>query len=139
MVPAKDEALNLPLLFEKFAEQMSSRRLRGEVIIVDDGSTDGTYEVARAGAAQYRWLRVKRHPTNLGLTAALKTGFDAARNDIMLFWPADLQSAWLLSRQGRFVEAEEALARVRAVVPDHPEVASIERWIAERRGPENDG
>jgi glycosyltransferase involved in cell wall biosynthesis len=91
VVPAKDEEENLPLLFEKFNEQMSSRRLRGEVIVVDDGSTDGTYEVARAGAAQYRWLRLKRHSTNLGLTAALKTGFDAARNDIMLFWPADLQ------------------------------------------------
>jgi glycosyltransferase involved in cell wall biosynthesis len=91
VVPAKDEEENLPLLFEKFNEQMSRRRLRGEVILVDDGSSDGTYEVARAGAAQYRWLRVKRHATNLGLTAALKTGFDAARNDIMLFWPADLQ------------------------------------------------
>ena len=91
VVPARDEALNLPLLFEKFAEQMSRRRLKGEVIIVDDGSTDGTYEIAKAGAAQYHWLRVKRHPINLGLTAALKTGFDAARNDIMMFWPADLQ------------------------------------------------
>jgi len=37
------------------------------------------FEVARAGAAQYRWLRAKRHTTNRGLTAALKTGFEAAR------------------------------------------------------------
>ena len=91
VVPAKDEELNLPLLFEKFNEQMTSGRLQGEVILIDDGSTDGTYEVAKAGAAQYRWLRVKRHRANLGLTAALKTGFEAARNDIMIFWPADLQ------------------------------------------------
>lgn len=91
VVPAKDEAENLPLLFEKFAEQFHSRKLHGEVVVVDDGSTDATYDVAKAGAAQYRWLRVKRHSVNRGLTAALKTGFDAARNNIMLFWPADLQ------------------------------------------------
>lgn len=91
VVPAKDEAENLPLLFEKFGEQFRNRRLQGEVVLVDDGSTDATFDVAKAGAAQYRWLRVKRHKMNRGLTAALKTGFDAARNDIMLFWPADLQ------------------------------------------------
>jgi glycosyltransferase involved in cell wall biosynthesis len=91
VVPAFNEAENLPLLFEKFAEQFSRGALTGEVILVDDGSTDGTNEVARAGAAQYRWLRVRHHTHNRGLTAALKTGFDAARFDILAFWPADLQ------------------------------------------------
>ncbi len=91
VIPAKDEEENLPLLIEKLAEQFRRGRLRGEVILVDDGSTDGTYEIARAGSAQYRWLRVRRHGVNRGLTEALKTGFDSARNDIMVFWPADLQ------------------------------------------------
>jgi glycosyltransferase involved in cell wall biosynthesis len=91
VIPAMDEAENLPVLFEKFNVLFEQRRLQGEVILVDDGSTDATYEIARAGAAQYRWLRVKRHPINRGLTAALKTGFEAARNEILVFWPADLQ------------------------------------------------
>lgn len=91
VVPAKNEAENLPLLFEKFATEFTKHNLRGEVIVVDDGSEDGTYDIARAGSEQYRWLRVVRHPVNLGLTAALKTGFDAASHDILLFWPADLQ------------------------------------------------
>jgi len=91
VIPAKDEEENLPLLIEKLAEQFRRGRLRGEVILVDDGSTDGTYEIARAGSAQHRWLRVRRHGVNRGLTEALKTGFDSARNDIMVFWPADLQ------------------------------------------------
>jgi len=55
------------------------------------------------------------------------------------FWPADLQVAWWLSRQGRFVEAERALDKVREVVPEHRDIAAIERWIAERRGPAEDG
>jgi len=91
VVPAYNEAENLPLLFEKFAEQFSRQAIQGEVIVVDDGSTDGTYDIARAGAAQYRWLRVRRHAHNRGLTAALKTGFDASNFDILAFWPADLQ------------------------------------------------
>jgi len=54
------------------------------------------------------------------------------------FWPAELQRAWFLSRQGRFGEAERAVEKVRAIVPEHPDIASIERWIAERRGGEGD-
>lgn len=91
VVPAKNEEENLPLLFEKFDVEFAKRKLRGEVIVVDDGSEDGTYDVAMAGSGQYRWLRVVRHSVNMGLTAALKTGFETARNDILLFWPADLQ------------------------------------------------
>ena len=53
VVPAKNEAENLPLLFEKFAAEFAKNRLRGEVILVDDGSDDGTYEIARAGSGQY--------------------------------------------------------------------------------------
>lgn len=55
------------------------------------------------------------------------------------YWPADLQAAWWLSRQGRLAEAEQALDRVREVVPEHRDIAAIERWIAERRGPAEDG
>jgi glycosyltransferase involved in cell wall biosynthesis len=64
----------------------------GELLLVDDGSTDGTGAVAEELRAQYPFLSVVRHRRNLGLTAALRTGFHAVRGDMVLFLPADLES-----------------------------------------------
>jgi tetratricopeptide (TPR) repeat protein len=47
------------------------------------------------------------------------------------FWPADLMRAWILVRDGRSAEATEAIERVRAQMPDHPDLATLERMIDE--------
>jgi glycosyltransferase involved in cell wall biosynthesis len=91
VVPAYNEAENIPLLVEKFDEMFKKSRLRGEVIIVNDGSTDGTLQKANEASDRYRFLRVVSHKVNRGLTAALDTGFSMARGNILLLWPADLQ------------------------------------------------
>jgi glycosyltransferase involved in cell wall biosynthesis len=64
----------------------------GELVLVDDGSTDGTGDLAESLRGGYPFLRVLRHRRNLGLTAALRTGFAAVRGDLILFLPADLES-----------------------------------------------
>lgn len=56
-----------------------------ELIVVDDGSIDGTAEIAEAVAG----VTVIRHPTNRGYGAAIKTGFRAARGDLLAFLDAD--------------------------------------------------
>jgi glycosyltransferase involved in cell wall biosynthesis len=91
VVPAYCEEGNLELLAEKFDEMFTSAEFTGEVILVDDGSTDGTYDVACKLAERYDFWRVMRHRGNQGLTAALETGFSIARGDIYVFYPADLQ------------------------------------------------
>ena len=91
VVPAYNEAENIPILTEKFADMFQKSRLRGEVIIVDDGSTDATLGKAQEAAGRYRFIRVVNHKVNRGLTAALETGFSIARGKILLLWPADLQ------------------------------------------------
>jgi glycosyltransferase involved in cell wall biosynthesis len=91
VVPAYNEAENIPLLMEEFSKMFSSTRMNGEVILVDDGSTDGTFLKARGYQEKYHFLKVAFHKRNRGLTDALMTGFSKARGRIFVFWPADLQ------------------------------------------------
>ena len=69
-----------------------ARRQRRIAVFVDDGSTDGTGAIADGSAQTYPFLRVLHHRRNLGLTAALRTGFQAVRGELILFLPADLES-----------------------------------------------
>jgi glycosyltransferase involved in cell wall biosynthesis len=62
-----------------------------EVIIVDDGSTDATPQIARRMAEQYPAVRVISHPTNRGPGSALTTGFAESRNEVICFHAADQQ------------------------------------------------
>ncbi len=92
VIPARNEAGNLAPLMEKIARAFDTQRLCGEVVLVDDGSSDGTGAEADALAQTYPFLRVLHHRRNRGLTDALKTGFRAVRGDRIIFLPADLES-----------------------------------------------
>ncbi len=62
-----------------------------EIIIVNDGSTDGTKELAEQLSGQYENLRVVNHDTNKGYGAALRTGFAAAKKDYVFYTDGDGQ------------------------------------------------
>jgi glycosyltransferase involved in cell wall biosynthesis len=92
LAPAYNEAGSIPLLIEKLERTLAAVGRSAEVVIVNDGSTDGTADALRAAQERYLWLRVIHHRRNLGLTEALRTGFAAVRGEVIVFIPADLES-----------------------------------------------
>jgi glycosyltransferase involved in cell wall biosynthesis len=92
LVPAKDEAENLPLFMELAdAAFRADDRVRYEVVVVDDGSVDETWRVLGELQQRYPFLRVARHRSRRGIADALRTGYQSANGDVLVFYPADLQ------------------------------------------------
>jgi len=91
LVPAKDEAENLPEFVQQCADALRSTPYVCEVVVVDDGSVDETGPVLQRLKQQYEFLRVVTHRSQRGIADALKSAGDAARGRIFVFYPADLQ------------------------------------------------
>jgi glycosyltransferase involved in cell wall biosynthesis len=91
LVPAKDEAENLPEFMRLAAEAFAGRPEAYEVVVVDDGSVDGSWAVLQELARRYPWLRAVRHRTRRGIADALRTGYLHSRGHVLVFYPADLQ------------------------------------------------
>ena len=91
LVPAKDEADNLPEFIRLCAELAASVKFSMEVVVVDDGSRDATAEVLATLQETHPSLRVVTHRRQRGIADALRTASEAASGEIFVFYPADLQ------------------------------------------------
>jgi dolichol-phosphate mannosyltransferase len=78
VIPVFNEKGNLQPLIDE-VERTLAGRMRFEVVVVDDGSDDGTEAEAACLASDRDWLRVETHPRNRGQSAAIRTGVLAAR------------------------------------------------------------
>ena len=92
VLPAYNERENLPTMIER-AEQIMPRLVDDyEVILVDDGSRDGTREVATELMEEnYPTVRVAVHDQNRGYGAAIRTGFAHAQGDLVFYTDSDNQ------------------------------------------------
>jgi glycosyltransferase involved in cell wall biosynthesis len=90
--PAYNDAQSLPGLIGKTFEVLSQHAEIFEVIVVNDGSEDGTANVLRELSSRFGpLLRVIEHPENRGYGGALRSGFDAARYDLVFYTDGDSQ------------------------------------------------
>jgi len=91
LVPAKDEAANLPDFVRLCDEALTPAGFSFEVVVVDDGSRDETPAVLEELERRYPFLRSVRHRRQSGIAEALRSAGEAARGDVFVFYPADLQ------------------------------------------------
>ena len=91
LVPAKDEAANLPEFVRLCAESLGKAPFTFEVVVVNDGSRDESARVLRELQQAHPFLRVVTHRRQRGIADALRSAADVAAGDIFVFYPADLQ------------------------------------------------
>ncbi len=91
VVPAFNEAPVVPDLVRELRATFETLGLSGEVILVDDGSTDGTAELARREAEGWDAFKVVSHRRNLGKTEAMLTGAAMTQRTFIVLFDADLQ------------------------------------------------
>lgn len=101
VLPAYNEAGNIEPMVAEATPALESVADDYEIIVVDDGSTDGTAGVARHVMEEHPRVRLVQHPVNQGFGAAVFSGFTSAQKDWIFYTDADRQ--FVLSELERFV------------------------------------
>jgi glycosyltransferase involved in cell wall biosynthesis len=124
VIPLLNEEDSIPQLHERLTVALSKLDREYEIIIIDDGSTDRSYEILKNLQANDPHLCVIHFRRNFGQTAAFSAGFDMARGDVIITIDADLQndpadipllldkidegydvvSGWRINRQDRMLD-----------------------------------
>ncbi len=93
VIPAYNEERRLPATLEAIRSFLQTKQLDFvEILVVDDGSTDGTAAVARAAAAADPRIRLLQNPGNRGKGYSVRHGMREARGEWVLFTDADLSA-----------------------------------------------
>ncbi len=121
VVPFVDEVANLPVLVARLKPVLDGLDRRAEVVLVDDGSTDGSPDAAIAAIDRDGRFRLVRLRTNYGKSAALAAGRDHSVGDVVVTMDADMQ------------DPPEAIPRFLALIDDGYDV--VAGWRHGRRAP----
>jgi len=134
IIPAFNEEKNLDKTVYKFNDYLKNQNYDFEIIIVNDGSSDKTAEVAEKLSAEFPYIKLINNKINKGKGAAVRQGFMSGQGEYCLFIDADnatdidhLDSAWPLFEKGVDIVIASRSFR------DHPEtVQKIKQTIWKR-------
>ncbi len=116
VILAYNEERNLASVVREVDGELCNIRGEHEILIVNDGSSDRTGDVAATLQAEIDTVRVITHVKNLGLGGVYRTGFAEAQKDLLTFWPADGQ--FLPEIIGRFASLMGELDLVLGYLPN---------------------
>lgn len=134
VVPAYNEERRLRPTLQRLEEWLGARGRPYEVIVVDDGSADGTVRIAEEFAASRPSFRVRPLGVNRGKGAAVREGFRASRGELVLFSDADLSTPIeeLVRLEAALGEGADVVLASRAVADSNLEIHQA--WYRERMG-----
>ncbi len=92
VIPVYNERESVEHLYSNLNRALSKLKLKVEVILIDDGSTDGTYDELKKIHKKNNSYKIIRFRRNFGQTSAMSAGFDHASGDIIVTLDADLQN-----------------------------------------------
>lgn len=90
VLPAYNEGKNVKKTIETIISSLKNHEI--EIVLVDDGSTDDTLNIAKNLSKKCPFIRLHRHEQNMGYAEALKTGFEHCKKKFITFIDADLQN-----------------------------------------------
>ncbi len=92
VIPVFNEAENLEPLYKELAAELPKLKHSYEILYIDDGSQDGSFDVLKRIQMRDKRVKVIRLRKNFGQTAALSAGFDYSRGEVIITLDADLQN-----------------------------------------------
>jgi len=119
IVPCYNEEAGLPFLLERLRKMRARGADDWHFLFVDDGSSDGTFGALLRAAQDENWIQVVRHPENLGLGAALRTGFEHARSPVVCSIDSDC------------TYPPEKLPELTALIHDGAQIVTASAWHPE--------
>ena len=93
IIPLLNEAESIPELYQWIKKVVDHHQLSYEVIFIDDGSTDNSWEIIQQLSSENKAVKGIRFRRNFGKSAALNSGFEASNGEVIITMDADLQDS----------------------------------------------